>query len=208
MNNSDITIKAYNKNAGKYEDKFMDFKTYKEKIQIFSDKYIYKYSEILDIGCGPGNNAKLIYEADKTVEITGIDLSPEMVEIAKKNAPDSDFEVQDIRNIALDKQYDAIIASFCIVHLSDDETHELIKTISKILKKNGTLYLSFMEGKEAGLETTSFSEDELFFNYYERSKMRKLLSDNLILTVEMSSEGYEETDGSSTEDVFFYARKI
>jgi 2-polyprenyl-3-methyl-5-hydroxy-6-metoxy-1,4-benzoquinol methylase len=208
VNNSDITIKAYNKNAGKYEDKFMDFKTYKEKIQIFSDKYIYKYSEVLDIGCGPGNNAKLIYDADKTVEITGIDLSPEMIEIAKKNAPDSEFEVKDIRDITLDKQYDSIIASFCIVHLSDEETNELIKTISKILKKNGTLFLSFMEGKDAGLETTSFSEDELFFNYYERSKMRKLLSDNLILTVEMSSESYEETDGSSTEDVFFYARKI
>ncbi|MCP3926899.1 MAG: class I SAM-dependent methyltransferase [Desulfobacterales bacterium] len=208
MNNSDITIDSYNKNAEKYEEKFMDFKSYKDKIQIFNEKYIYKYAEILDIGCGPGNNAKIIYEDDQTHKITGLDLSSEMVAIAKKNVPDCEFIVQDIRDIDLDKQYDVVIASFCIVHLTDEETEKLIKSISKILKKNGTLYLSFMEGEKSGLETTSFSDGEIYFNYYDPGKVRKLLSDNLILTVEITKEDYEEEDGSLTKDIFISARKI
>lgn len=205
--NRSVTINAYNKNAENYAEKFMDFKSYKDKILLFQKNYIPENSYILDVGCGPGNNAKLLFEADNSYKITGMDLSVEMINIAKRNAPGCNFQVQDIRDIIPDKKYDAIIASFCIVHLSDEETSVLINRLSEMLKKNGTIFLSFMEGKKSGFETTSFSDDMIFFNYYKRDMIKNLLEKNSIKPVEVLTEDYQESDGSVTDDVFIFARK-
>jgi hypothetical protein len=75
-----------------------------------------------------------------------------------------------------------------------------------MLNEKGTLYLSFMEGKKAGIETTSFSDDYIFFNYYKRNKIKKLLAENSIKTVEMLDDDYQEEDGSITKDVFIFAQ--
>ncbi len=206
--NTDITIHAYNRNADKYANKFTNFESYKEKILLFQKNYIPRHSYILDIGCGPGNNAKILLEQDESHKITGIDLSAEMINIAKDIAPQCKFKVQDIREINPDQKYDAIIASFCIVHLSDNETNTLIPKISKMLKENGSLYLSYMEGNKSGFETTSFSDDDIYFNYFKRDDIIKLLSENSIETIEITSGSYQEQDGSITEDVFIFARKI
>ena len=204
---ADSTIDAYNKNADKYADKFMDFEAYREKIRLFKKSYLPKGSGIFDVGCGPGNNAAFLMNLEAGYKIEGIDLSIEMINLAKRNAPECSFRVQDIRDINPDKDFDAIIASFCIVHLSDAETALLIQKISKMLKVNGSLYLSFMEGKKAGYETTSFSDDNIFFNYYDRDWIAELLDENLISVVELFSEPYQETDGSVTEDIFIFGKR-
>ncbi len=207
MNPSDITIASYNKNAEGYADKFMNFESYKEKITLFQKRYIKKNAAILDLGCGPGNNAKILHDKDTTCRITGVDLSEKMVELARQNAPLGDFDVLDIRDIHFNRRFDVIIASFCIVHLTDTDTSLLLKKISDHLTPGGALYLSFMEGKEKGFETTSFSKDNIFFNYYDRGRIKDMLKQNAITTVEESFEGYEEEDGSITTDVFIFARK-
>ena len=186
----------------------MDFASYKEKIQLFQKKYLPKNSSILDIGCGPGNNAKILFDRDTSYCIEGLDLSPAMIRMARTTLHEGTFRVQDIRKIASDKKYDAIIVSFCIVHLSDEETRSLVQKIAAMLRKNGSLYLSFMEGKKAGLETTSFSNDTIFFNYYERNAIQKLLDENSIHTIETLHDTYQEQDGSSTQDIFIFAKKI
>ena len=185
----------------------MQFKPYLEKVALFQKNFIPRNSLVLDLGCGPGNNAKILLERDDSCKITGIDLSVEMINMARKNVPGGNFIVQDLREIKPDKNYDAIIASFCIVHLSDDETENLVSKIARMLKAKGSLYLSFMAGKKPGRETTSFSEDEIFFNYFERNAIVKLLLKNSMEIMQVSSEGYRETDRSITEDVFIFARK-
>ncbi|WP_300459293.1 class I SAM-dependent methyltransferase [Desulfobacula sp.] len=202
-----ITLAAYNKNADKYADKFMAFKSYQEKLSRFQQRYLPEHASILDVGCGPGNTAKFLMGIDNHYTITGIDLSVEMITIARQNVPGCNFSIQDIRDIIPDKEYDAVIASFCIVHLSDQETTVLIQTLSKMLKPNGSLYISFMEGKSPGLETTSFSDEKIFFNYFPRDRIKGLLAANSVETVELLVEGYPEQDGSITKDIFVFARK-
>lgn len=185
----------------------MEFKPYQKHMNSFEQNFMDRGATVLDLGCGPGNNAKLILKNNASYSITGTDLSTSAIELARRNVPKATFMVQDIREISPEKQYDVIIAAFCIVHLSDSETISLIGKISKILRNNGSLYLSFMEGKMPGFEQTSFSEDKMFFNYYNRNEIIELLAEHGISTLKVSTEKYGEDDGTTTDDVFIFARK-
>ena len=204
---TETTIRAYDRNAANYADKFGAYRPYREKIEAFQQRFLTGRAAVLDVGCGPGINARIMLSGNSRLAITGIDLSAEMIALARQKAPGAVFRVQDIRALEPDRKYDAVIAAFCIVHLSDDETAGLLRTISSCLESGGYLYLSFMEGKPAGLETTSFSADRMYFNYPDREAVCAALRQNAIEPVEISTEDYRERDGSITTDVFIFGRK-
>ena len=202
-----LTIEAYNRNADRYAEKFMEYGPYAKHVEKFADLLV-AGAEVLDVGCGPGNTARQLYER-KQVKITGIDLAPAMVEAARLNVPTGTFYLQDARgaNFAQDS-FDAVVLSFCIVHLQDAEAKRLIKQAISWLKPGGHLYLSFMEGKPSGLETTSFSSQPVFFNYFPGNEMELLLSRNGLKCVQSVRQEYAEADGSKTIDVFIFAQKL
>ena len=185
----------------------MHFETYVEKIGLFQSKYLKNSNTILDLGCGPGNNAKLLKDKNKNFQIVGVDLSEKMIELARETVPGVTFQVSDIRSYTSDILFDVVLASFCIVHLQAIETVDFVRRISSLMNESAYLYLSFMTGKNAGFEKTSFSQDELFFNYYNESEMRKLLVKNKLVVLEKHEESYLEDDGSTTKDVFIFAQK-
>ena len=207
LSKTEITIHAYNKNANKYTAKFKDFPAYKNKIISFQKEHIPKGANILDLGCGPGHNIETILERDNTCNITGIDLSAELINIAKKKHPYCNFLHHDIRLITSNTKYDVVIASFCIVHLSKTETAALISVISDILPKNGSLYLSFMEGDYSNFESTSFTKNQIFFTYYPAADIIEILNGCGITLYQLEKEDYREQDGSITTDIFIFARK-
>lgn len=201
------TIAAYDKNAEKYNAKFESFATYKDKIIAFQHRYIKRGAKILDLGCGPGNNITTIKSLDDSCQFTGIDLSESLLDIARKRHPSCTFINANISTLHALEQYDSILASFCIVHLSMEETEGLVRFIASSLRKGGSLYLSFMEGESSGFESTSFSDEEIFFHYYQVSVITTLLEDSHLQIERISSEDYLEQDGSTTADVFMYVVK-
>lgn len=201
------TIKAYDLNAKKYAAKFTEYAIYTNKVLEFQRKHIAKGAQLLDLGCGPGQNITTILERDGSIHATGIDLSEEFVRIASLNNPSARFFRADICSLTPKHQYDAILASFCIVHLDHRETAQLIKFITGSLSDNGRLYLSFMEGAGSGFETTSFSDEQIFFNYYQYPEIEHILNANGLKVLENQTEDYLEPDGTTTTDVFVYAAK-
>lgn len=205
------TIETYNHHAADYEHKFMNFASYINKINEFCT-ILKRQARILDVGCGPGNVAKVLVESDKEFEVLGIDLSSEMIKRAGANviSPRVKFLVRDIRDMELEgKEFDAVIASFCLPHLTNEEAEKLIQDVSRVLHKGGLLYLSCMEGNKAGFETTSFSPDELiFFNYYSEEFIGSELSKNNLRIIKLQKGVYIERDGSETIDMFFFVEKI
>lgn len=188
----------------------MDFDSYKNRIKVFSER-LEPGASILDIGCGPGNVEKQLIEPGKEFEILGIDLSNEMINCARANviSPRVNFKVSDIRHMDLEKnRFDAVIASFCLPHLTNEEAEKLIKDIGMMLRAGGQLYLSCMEGAGSGFETTSFSSgDSIFFNYYTEEFIQRILLKNGIEINELQRDVYPESDGSTTIDMFFFAHK-
>lgn len=206
--NSLQTISAYDKNSEKYADKFDNYEIYQRRITDFQQKYIKKGSHILDLGCGPANNIRTILEQDQTCSFDGIDLSEKFIQIAKQRFPQFTFLQQDLCNLNLESQYAVVIASFCIVHLTNEETAKVFKNLGKLMTSNGYLYLSYMNGASSGFESTSFSKEEIFFNYYQDQFITQLLTENNLEIVEIGKEEYVESDGSITVDSFVYAKKM
>lgn len=57
-------------------------------------RHMKDHQKILDVGCGIGS----VYEAlpSKNIDYLGIDLSPELIEVARKSYPEGEFKVGDI----------------------------------------------------------------------------------------------------------------
>ncbi|AET67782.1 methylase involved in ubiquinone/menaquinone biosynthesis [Desulfosporosinus orientis DSM 765] len=201
------TITAYDKHCDVYNDKFKEFEPYVQKIKEFIE-LLEPGMKVLDLGCGPGNVSRQLMLSGKEFSIEGIDLSEEMVKLARKNVPSGKFSCRDLRDISFPAEsFDAILLSFCIVHLDGTEMADLLKKVAKYLKQERRLYLSFMEGKKDGFEKTSFSEEELFFYYHSLEKVQDILKDNHLSINKLTKQGYLESDGSITTDVFIFASK-
>lgn len=200
------TIDTYDQCADAYAEKFMEYPEYQKMMVRFRDGYVKAGDAVLDIGCGPGNNAKIVSE--KGVILMGIDLSADMVERAKSHVPTGFFRKGDMRRIYETGPFDVVIASFCIVHLIPEETRELIHKMASLLESGGALYLSFMVGKKDGFETTSFSGDgEIYFVYHDPDQIKGWLKETHLTVVESHLSDYTEEDGSITTDAFLFIRK-
>lgn len=209
MDNSktERTINAYNKSARKYDRLLGDNSVYKKKITEFYHSCVDAESNILDLGCGPGNNIQTLTKLDCSCRFTGVDLSCEFLNLARERLPQVSFHKGDIRQLSYNSVFDAVIASFCIVHLTDSETEKLIGDIARAIKTDGHLYLSFMEGDTSGFETTSFSKQEIFFNYFSLEFISKLLQQENLTILQTAREEYIEPDGSINYDLFLFIKK-
>ena len=85
MDETQTTIHSYNQNAKAYAEKFMCHEPYTKQAKAFAE-LLRSGDSVLDIGCGPGNVAKQLL-ATKSLQITGVDLSEEMVKLASANVP-------------------------------------------------------------------------------------------------------------------------
>ena len=89
---------------------------------------------VLDVACGTG--VLFPYYLERNVKsITAIDLSPEMVKIAKSKFPQANVICGDAENIILDKQFDAIMIYNAFPHFP--EPKKVIENLSKALKTGG-----------------------------------------------------------------------
>jgi len=72
---------------------------------------------ILDLGCGTGSHDLIL--AKKGYQLTGVDLSAQMVTIAKKKAAEKKLNItflkRDIRRLKLKKRFDAVVSLFAVM---------------------------------------------------------------------------------------------
>jgi SAM-dependent methyltransferase len=66
---------------------------------------------VLDVGCGPGRHAVAL--ARRGIEVLGVDLSPDFVALAREAAAaeglPARFEVRDVRELAVEAEFDAVL---------------------------------------------------------------------------------------------------
>jgi ubiquinone/menaquinone biosynthesis C-methylase UbiE len=115
-----------------------------QQINHVIDKMLSKHKTktVLDLTCGTG--AQVFWLAKHGYKVTGIDISPHLLEIARKKAQREKIDIHflegDMRTIKVGK-FDAVITIFnAIGHLTKVDFEKAIKNIHKNLKEGG-LYL-------------------------------------------------------------------
>jgi len=97
-----------------------------------------KNKHILEIGCGSGI---ILSELDSNNKIFGIDRDLKALNVAKRLNPDSYFIRGDIDTLPFNKEsFDIVILAAVIEYSCNKE--ELIKQISIVLKRGGTLFIT------------------------------------------------------------------
>jgi trans-aconitate methyltransferase len=65
------------------------------------------------------------YLAEQGLHVTGVDSSPTMISLCRKRLPDQEWIVADMRQLALGRRFDGILASDSFFHLDYDDQHRM-----------------------------------------------------------------------------------
>lgn len=101
---------------------------------------------VCELGCGPGQVAR--YLKDRGVDVRGVDLSAEMVKVARGLNPDLSFSRGDM--LALDFEDGSIAAMvlfYSIIHLNREDVTRAFRELRRVLIPGGTLFISFHNGE-------------------------------------------------------------
>ncbi len=189
------TFETWNKVALLYQDKFMDLDLYNQSYDNICNSIIKDKAKILEIGCGPGNITKYLLAKRPDFDIHGIDIAPNMIELAKKNNPTANFSIMDCRQISdLTTKFDGIVAGFCLPYLSPAESAKLIADCNNLLHENGLIYLSFVEGDsgKSGFQVSS-TGDRTYFNYHNIDTLKTLFIDSEFEEIKISKVAYKKS---------------
>jgi len=95
---------------------------------------------IIEAGCGAGYGLKLIYKNFHPESLTGFDILPEELELARKRNIPAKLLISDITNINLrSSTYDATFVLTVLHHVPDYS--KALKEIHRILKPGGILLI-------------------------------------------------------------------
>ena len=135
------------KNYAKYYDFIYQDKDYDREFNFIEEifKATKKPKNILDIGCGTGNYTKILLE--RGYKVTAIDISGEMLEIAREKCS-AEFIKGDIRTIKINDKFDCCLAMFAVMGYIT-KNRDIIKAlinIRKHLKPNGIFIFDVWNG--------------------------------------------------------------
>ncbi|WP_328314726.1 class I SAM-dependent methyltransferase [Streptomyces sp. NBC_00442] len=110
---------------------------------------------VADVGCGSGRITAHL--RDLGVDAFGIDLSPTMIDVARREHPGLHFEVGSMTHLDIDDASVAgLIAWYSLIHVPDDEVDRVLEHFRRVLRPGGTLLLGFHVGDETRLKTCGY----------------------------------------------------
>lgn len=171
MNHLSKYRELFDKHALAYQKKYFELEGYHEVLNHLYQLTKMKNPSILDLACGPANISYFLKNKFENCKIKGIDISAQMINLAKNNLPEGEFEIQDIRMLRLSGiEFDIVISGFATPYLSKVELIEFISKCSTLLKGQGLLYLSTIEGKytDSSIQTSSSGDDSMFIYLHEK----------------------------------------
>jgi len=115
----------------------------------------------LDAACGTGRHAEYLASLGHTV--TGVDVSPEMLDVARGKLPDMEFHEADLQQLPLaDNSVDLVVCGLAVSHMPD--LAPVFAEFVRVLRPNGYLVLSDSRGhfSDIGFPIVRKQEDGTF----------------------------------------------
>lgn len=124
-------------------------------LALFAESVRDRGGPVVDVGCGPGFITGHL--RDLGLDVSGIDLSPAMVEIAREHRPDIGFEAGSMTELALaDGSVGGVVAFFSVIHVPDEEVPTALAYFHRVLRPGGVLLVGFHLGDRHRLKTEGY----------------------------------------------------
>ena len=152
---------------------------------IFNCANIKENIDVLDVGCGTG--VLFDYYLKKNVKsVKAIDISEEMVKIAKNKYKNSNINIECIDAYKFnDGKYDAIMMYNCFPHFDNQE--EIIKHLASLLKEGGYLTIAHSMSREE-LKKHHKNVEDISLDPIHEDKLEIMMNKYGTVTVKISND--------------------
>jgi ubiquinone/menaquinone biosynthesis C-methylase UbiE len=143
-----------------------------ESISLRETLGLIEFAKVLEIGCGTGKNT--VWLAQQAKEILAVDLTPEMLEVAKSkvNAPHVNFHIADINQNwdFANAPYDLAVFSLVLEHIENLDL--VFEKLAQVIKKDGFVYIGELHpfkqyaGSKARFNTSDGEQVVTCFNHH------------------------------------------
>ena len=163
---------------------------------ILDNALVEQGKDVLDVACGTG----VLFEdyLKRGVKVTAVDISPEMVKVARNKFPQVEVLCGDVETLQLERTFDCIVVYNAFPHFPQPEN--LVAVLAGMLRPGGTLTVAHgasravidahHEGKASKVSRGLMHEDEL----------EALFSKYLTVTVKISNDRMYQVTGKLTID--------
>jgi len=212
--NDDVTQsvrKSYDRLAEEYARRFLNELEHKpfdrEMLNRFAAE-VARDGEVCDMGCGPGHVAR--YLRDAGINVFGLDLSPQMLEQARRFNPDISFREGNMMVLDLgDGTLAGVAAFYAIVNIPKEVLPTVFGEMERVLRPGGLLLLAFHIGDEV------LHLDELWglpismdFFFFHPSEIRQCLeAAGLVIEEILEREPYPPEVEHQSRRAYILARK-
>ena len=117
------------------------------RLRYVADRVALRGARVLDVGCGAGLLSEAL--AGKGAEVTALDLSPELLDVARLHLLESgrqvDYRLVSVEDLAaqMPSEFDAITCMEMLEHVPDPGS--VLRACASLLKPGGTLFVSTLD---------------------------------------------------------------
>jgi len=209
-NERNLVRESYDRIAEQYARRIADELQYKPLDRQLLDRFATQVragGPVCDMGCGPGHVASYLKLAG--VSVWGLDLSPGMVDQARRLNPDIQFREGNMLALNLpDGSLAGIAAFYAIVNIPRSSLPVVFSEMARVLEPGGSLFLAFHAG------TDVLREEELWgypismdFFFFQPAEIRKMLqATGFVVEEVVERDPYPEVEYQSHR-AYIFARR-
>lgn len=102
--------------------------------------------DVLDLGCGTGTLSLLVKEACPGAKMTGIDIDPKILEIARRKVAAAGADVRLVEGSATEPplpagSFDRVLSTLVLHHLTTAQKREALASARRLLRTGGELHV-------------------------------------------------------------------
>ncbi|MBP3634498.1 MAG: class I SAM-dependent methyltransferase [Oscillospiraceae bacterium] len=148
-------------------------------------------SAVLDVACGTG-----VLFADylsRGAKVTAVDISSEMVKLAKAKFPQVEVLCGDVEDLQLDRQFDCIMVYNAFPHFPEPE--KLLRVLSAMLCPGGTLTVAHGASRAVIDHHHEGHASKVSVGLMHEDDLEKLFEKYLTVTVKLSNDHMYQVTG-------------
>jgi cyclopropane fatty-acyl-phospholipid synthase-like methyltransferase len=161
----------------------------------------------LDLGCGAG--VPIARTLAQTCSVTGVDISPVQIALAREQVPAATFSVADMASCDFPAaSFDAVVSFYAIFHLPRKHHEGLFRNVQRWLKPGGYFMASLASAAEEGY-TEDFFGVEMYWSNFSPAEYARMLERSGFEIVEWGvlAHGYSDDELPPESHPLVLARK-